>query len=62
MEPTKIMLPRVGVLREADGFEGVEELEESDGEEAIMARAQAWETRKEPVRLTSRRVRKREAG
>lgn len=28
---------------------------------AIMWRAQAWETRKEPVRLVSRRLRKRVA-
>lgn len=44
------------------GVGGLGPEEGEEGEEAIMARAQARETRKEPVRFMSRRVRKRGPG
>ena len=70
MEPRKIMLPmllRGAGFVEVVGDVGVGGLrlgleEEWEDEEAIMARAQARETRKEPVRFMSRRVRKRGPG
>lgn len=69
MEPRKIMLPMLlrgwGAEEEEVEDVGVGGLGlglEGEGEEAIMALAQARETRKEPVRFMSSRVRKRGPG